>query len=193
MHIALFDRGRLPVPTTADSANGGLSRARAGRGGPPGVADRRAGVGVPGAQLVPVETETARRPDFSIEPHLPPGMDLLLSFVEIGRPPAAPWIHRLAGNRRPGQGGPPNTIYVSENHARRHGGRAWVHNGLDPADFRFRREKDDYDLFLGRLHRAKGYRWAVEGARAKPQATAPGWRLAAEPQSVCALRGKGGR
>ena len=137
-----------------------------------------AGSVVPGAELVPVETETARRPDFSIEPYLPPGMDLLLSFVEIRRPPAAPWIHRLAGNRRPGQGGPPNTIYVSENHARRHGGRAWVHNGLDPADFRFRREKDDYDLFLGRLHHAKGYRWAVEGARRTRRRLllAGGWR-----------------
>jgi glycosyltransferase involved in cell wall biosynthesis len=67
---------------------------------------------------------------------------------------------------------------VSENHARRHGGWAWVHNGLDPADFRFRREKDDYDLFLGRLHHAKGYRWAVEGARRSRRRLllAGGWR-----------------
>ena len=67
---------------------------------------------------------------------------------------------------------------MSENHARRHGGRAWVHNGLDPADFRFRREKDDYDLFLGRLQRAKGYRWAVEGERRTRRRLllAGGWR-----------------
>ncbi len=42
----------------------------------------------------------------------------------------------------------------------------------------FRREKDDYDLFLGRLHRAKGYRLAVEGAKRTRRRllVAGGWR-----------------
>jgi glycosyltransferase involved in cell wall biosynthesis len=133
---------------------------------------------VPEATLVPVDPVDARRPDFAIGPHLPKGIDLLLSFVHLRRPPEVPWITRLAGNRKPGESGPPNTIYVSENHARRHGGHAWVYNGLDPRDFRFRREKDDYDLFLGRLHRAKGYRLAVEGAKRTRRRllVAGGWR-----------------
>ena len=179
MHIALFFWGRLPVRDYGGTQRMVVCLARG-----LSLAGHRVsliatpGSVVPEAELVPVETEAARRPDFSIEPYLPPGMDLLLSFVEISRPPAAPWIHRLAGNRKPGEGGPPNTIYVSENHARRHGGWAWVYNGLDPADFRFRREKDDYDLFLGRLHHAKGYRWAVEGARRTRRRLllAGGWR-----------------
>jgi len=136
------------------------------------------GSDVPEATLVPVDPVGSRRPEFEIGPHLPRGMDLLLSFVQLRRPPDAPWIHRLAGNRKPGETGPPNTIYVSENHARRHGGQAWVYNGLDPRDFRFRREKDDYDLFLGRLHRAKGYRLAVAGAKRSRRRllVAGGWR-----------------
>jgi glycosyltransferase involved in cell wall biosynthesis len=67
---------------------------------------------------------------------------------------------------------------LSADHARRHGGTAFVHNGVDPSDFVFRREKADYDLFLGRLHRVKGYRWAIEGAKrsGRPLVVAGGWR-----------------
>ena len=92
---------------------------------------------VPEATLVPVDPVEARRPDFAIAPHLPKGMDLLLSYVQVRRPPDAPWIHRLEGNRKPGESSPPNTIYLSESHARRHGEPHWVYNGVDPRDFRF--------------------------------------------------------
>ena len=53
-----------------------------------------------------------------------------------------------------------------------------MYNGLDPADFVFRREKDDYDVFIGRLHGAKGYRWAIEGAKRTRRrlVLAGGWR-----------------
>jgi glycosyltransferase involved in cell wall biosynthesis len=179
MHVALFFWGRLPVPEYGGTQRMVVCLAR-------GLAEAghrvsllaAPGSDVPEAELVPVDPGEARKPDFAIAPFLPQAMDLLLSFVQLRRPPDAPWIQRLAGNRKPGEAGPPNTIYVSENHARRHGGQAWVYNGLDPRDFRFRRDKDDYDLFLGRLHRAKGYRLAVEGAkRARRRLlVAGGWR-----------------
>jgi len=53
-----------------------------------------------------------------------------------------------------------------------------VYNGLDPDEFRFRRDKDDYDLFLGRLHTSKGYKWAVKGAKRlrRRLLLAGGWR-----------------
>jgi len=53
-----------------------------------------------------------------------------------------------------------------------------VYNGVDPSEYTFRAEKSGYDLFLGRLHRAKGYRWAISGAkRAQKQLiVAGGWR-----------------
>jgi glycosyltransferase involved in cell wall biosynthesis len=54
-----------------------------------------------------------------------------------------------------------------------------VYNGVDPADFIFRAVKGTYDLFLGRLHRVKGYRWAIEGAKRarKRLVVAGGWRF----------------
>ena len=63
------------------------------------------------------------------------------------------------------------------------GGEAFVYNGLDPAEFTFRRDKADYDLFLGRLHRVKGYRWAIAGARRARRrlVLAGGWRPSLRP------------
>jgi glycosyltransferase involved in cell wall biosynthesis len=50
---------------------------------------------------------------------------------------------------------------------------------VDPSEFVFRRDKSDYDLFLGRLHSVKGYRWAMAGAKrtGKRLLVAGGWRL----------------
>jgi glycosyltransferase involved in cell wall biosynthesis len=41
-----------------------------------------------------------------------------------------------------------------------------VHNGIDVADFPFRRDKDDYVLFLGRYHPTKAPHLAIDAARA---------------------------
>jgi glycosyltransferase involved in cell wall biosynthesis len=43
----------------------------------------------------------------------------------------------------------------------------------------FRRVKGEYDLFLGRLHSVKGYRWAMAGAKrsGRQLLVAGGWRL----------------
>ena len=53
-----------------------------------------------------------------------------------------------------------------------------MYNGIDPADFRFSGSKGQYDLFLGRLHGIKGYRWAIEGAQRlrRRLLLAGGWR-----------------
>ena len=179
MHIALFFWDRLPVPEYGGTQRivVYLARGLAAAGhrvtlvaGP--------GSDVPEATLVPVDLTLARTATFDIRPLLPPGLDLLLACVPLRTPPDVPWIRRLAGNWKPGTTGAPNTLYLSENHARRHGGHAWVYNGIDPADFRFRPEKDDYDLFIGRLHGVKGYRWAVAGAKRTRRRLllAGGWR-----------------
>jgi glycosyltransferase involved in cell wall biosynthesis len=133
---------------------------------------------VPEATLVPVALDTARTPEFDIRPLLPPGLDLVLACAPLRIPPDVPWIRRLAGNWKPGTTGAPNTLYLSRDHACRHGGTAFVYNGVDPAEYRFRREKADYDLFLGRLHGAKGYRLAAAGAKRlrRRMVIAGGWR-----------------
>jgi glycosyltransferase involved in cell wall biosynthesis len=179
MHVALYFYDRLPVRGYGGTQRAIVNLAR-------GLAElghrvsllAGAGSRVPEATLIPLDLEAARSPTFDIAPHLPDGLDVLAAFAPIRIPPSVPWIRRLAGNWKPGAIAPPNTLFVSADHARRHGGRCYVHNGVDPREYRFEPGKADYDLFLGRLHRVKGYHWAIEGAkRARRRLiVAGGWR-----------------
>ena len=145
----------------------------------------RAGSTCAEATVVPVQQEEARRPDFAIEQLLPSGTELLLSFTALRNPPSSiPWALRLGANRKPHEADPPNTIYVSADHARRHGGQSWVHNGIDPAEFVFRPVKRPFDLFIGRLHAVKGYHWAIAGTKRldRKLTIAGAWRPSPDPR-----------
>jgi glycosyltransferase involved in cell wall biosynthesis len=133
---------------------------------------------VPEATLVALDRDEIRRPGFDLTGFLPASTDLLHAHAPLATTPTHPHVFTLHGNLRPGRTAAPNTIFVSADHARRHGATAFVYNGVDPSEFVFRREKDGYDLFLGRLHRVKGYRWAVEGAKraGRRLVVAGGWR-----------------
>ena len=166
MHVALLFPARFPT-----TGYGGTQRmlerlglALAERGHAVSVLCAPGSV-LPWARIVPIDVEHARATEFAIEPHIPAGADVLLSFVPVRRPPATPWVWRLAGNMKSGRRPPANTICVSADHARRHGIDSFVHNGVPPDEFRFEPAKGDYDLFLGRLHAVKGYRWAIDGAK----------------------------
>ena len=179
MHVVLFLAERLPVHGYGGTERMTVYLAR-------GLAELGhrvtliAGRGsrVPEASVVPIDLRSVRDPEFTIAPLLPRGFDIVITFTPLNRPPDVPWVRVLPGNWPAGRQGPPNMIYLSADHARRHGGNAFVYVGIDPADYRFRREKDDYDLFLARLHRIKGYRWAIEGARRTRRRllVAGGWR-----------------
>jgi len=136
------------------------------------------GTRVPEARLIPVKPAGFRDPRFDLTGLLPPGADILHSFYPLRQPPALPWVWTLEGTTPAGVERPPNTIFVSAEHAARHGRRCFVYNGLDPADFEYRSDKGDFDLFLGRLHSSKGWQLAVAGAKAAQRSlvVAGGWR-----------------
>ncbi len=136
------------------------------------------GTRVPEATLVPVDAAKLRHPEFEVAPLIPVGTEILHAFYPLRRPPDFPWVWTLEGTTRPGVTRPPNTIFVSADHAARHGSNAFVYNGLDPADFTFQPRKEDYDLFLGRLHESKGWQVAVAGAKLAERriVVAGGWR-----------------
>ena len=179
MHIGIFSWDILPAPRY-----GGTQRMVVWLARGLAAAGHRvtliAGHGsrVPEATVISVAVDAARGPAFDIRPLLPPGLDILVSYAPLRVKPDHPWLRVLPGNRKPGVKAAPNIIYLSRDHARRHGSETFVYNGLDPAEFQFRRDKDDYDLFLGRLHATKGYRWAVAGAKRlrRRLLLAGGWR-----------------
>jgi glycosyltransferase involved in cell wall biosynthesis len=136
------------------------------------------GTRVPEARVVPVSPARFGDATFDLTPLIPQGSEILHTFYPPKTPPSLPWVWTLEGSTPADVTRPANTIYVSASHAERHGSRSFVYNGLDPADHTFRAAKDDYDLFLGRLHSSKGWQLAVEGAKAAQRrlVVAGGWR-----------------
>jgi glycosyltransferase involved in cell wall biosynthesis len=184
MHVALYTHSRLPV-----RGYGGTQRVVVwlARGlaqlGHQVTLIAPAGSAVPEATLVPLDPREISRPGFDVSPHVPADADLLHAHTPLTTAPQQPHVFTLHGNRRMWEPATPNTIFLSRDHARRHGGAAFVYNGVDPADFVYREDKAAYDLFLGRLHSAKGYRWAIEGAKLadKRLVVAGGWRPSVRP------------
>ena len=184
MHVALYTHSRLPVRGYGGTQRVVVWLAR-------GLAQlghrvtliAPAGSAVPEASLIALDPREVTRPGFDVSPHVPADADLLHAHTPLTTAPQQPHVFTLHGNRRMWEPATPNTIFLSRDHARRHGGAAFVYNGVDPADFVYREEKAAYDLFLGRLHSAKGYRWAIEGAKLaeKRLVVAGGWRPSVRP------------
>jgi glycosyltransferase involved in cell wall biosynthesis len=178
MHIALYTHSLLPVRGYGGTQRVVVWLAR-------GLAEMGHQVTVlaaPGSRLreapvVELNDRDLGRPEFDLSRFLPDSVDILHAHSRLTSAPRFPYVFTLHGNRPEGTAGP-NTIFLSADHARRHRGTAFVYNGVDPAEYVFRSQKAVYDLFLGRLHSVKGYRWAVEGAKrtGRQLIVAGGWR-----------------
>ena len=136
---------------------------------------------VPEATVVELPARELATPD-SLLPHIPSEADILHAHFPLQHSPGGvPFVQTIHGNLKPDTPLFPNTIFLSRDHAQRHGSEVFVYNGLDPAEYfarRFPKRPGQYDLFLGKLHRAKGYQWAVEAAKqtGHPLIVAGGWR-----------------
>jgi glycosyltransferase involved in cell wall biosynthesis len=141
----------------------------------------------PAPTRVPEATVVEAAPRDLSEPRglfalVPPGADVLHAHFPVAtRADAVPVVQTIHRNLKPGSLPSANAVFLSRDHAHRHGSNVFVYNGLDPAEYfarRFPKRPEQYDLFLGRLHRAKGYHWAVEAAKrtGHPLIVAGGWR-----------------
>jgi len=131
------------------------------------------------AKVVEVPPKVFKDAGADLSPFLPDGADILHAHFTLKRgPTAVPFVQTTHGNWKPGLALPPHIIFLSHDHARRHGSDAFVYNGLDPAEFVFRHRKEQWDLFLGRLHSTKGYHLAIEAAKRSGRRLilAGGWR-----------------
>ena len=179
MHIALYFHGRLPVRGYGGTQRVVMWLAR-------GLVElghevtllAPAGSKAHPARLIELSPAELRSPRFDVGPLLPKSMDILHAHAPLPTLPPHPHVFTLHGNLGPGRTPRRNTIFLSANHAQRHGATAFVYNGVDPSEFIFRGDKDEFDLFLGRLHSIKGYRWAIEGAKrtGRRLVIAGGWR-----------------
>ncbi|MGH7700975.1 MAG: glycosyltransferase [Gemmatimonadales bacterium] len=179
MHVTVASHQRLPVE---------------GYGGPPRVVLAlvrglavlghrvtvlaQPGSRVPEAKVVEVPPR-ALKGATDLERFIPGDSDVFHAHFPVsGSPGGVPFVQTAHSNLKAGAAVPPHTIFLSRDHARRHGSQTFVYNGLDPAEFIFRRRKEQWDLFLGKLHSSKGYHWAVEAAKqtGRRLIVAGGWR-----------------
>jgi len=136
---------------------------------------------VPEAAVVAVPPRKLADPT-TLAPYIPRDAEIVHAHFPLPRGPGAfPFVQTIHRNLKAGTVPLPNSIFLSRDHARRHNSDVFVHNGLDPADYVFRRfpkRPSQYDLFLGALHSAKGYHWAVEAAKRTGHRliVAGGWR-----------------
>lgn len=122
----------------------------------------RSGSGLAGVQCIPADSaqEALQRL---------PAADI---YHFHGWPPpdqfTRPWLYTLHGNEPLPQ--PAHTVGVSADHARRHGLKTFVHNGVDPGEFTYRADKRDHLLFFSKVRRrVKGAPRALHLARAHGQ------------------------
>ena len=131
------------------------------------------------AKIVEVAPRAVKDSNADLKRLLPDNADILHAHFPLKQgPKGLPFVQTLHGNWKPNTPLPPNTIFLSRDHAARHGSTAFVYNGLDPAEYIFRRRKEQWDLFLGKLHSDRGYHWAVDAAKRTSRALiiAGGWR-----------------
>lgn len=98
---------------------------------------------------------------------LPEGIDIIHDHTHVsiiaGKKLPIPTV---CTSHCPWNTGARNLVYVSEA-MRRHYGESkdfYVYNGINPSEYQFRAQKEDYLLFLGGLSKAKGVHHAIQVA-----------------------------
>src|SRR5437870_7538782 len=136
---------------------------------------------VPEATVVAVPPRKLADPA-TLAPYVPRDAAIVHTHFPLRSAPGHfPFVQTVHRNLKPDAPPYPNSVFLSRDHARRHHSGVFVYNGLDPADYvfrRFPRRGSQYDLFLGNLHSAKGYHWAVDAAKRTGHRliVAGGWR-----------------
>jgi len=129
-----------------------------------------------GHEIVLVSLKGTRLDDFEVREvpaelddysrYIPADADIVHYYATPRVPPEGPYIVTIGGNGKPGESYLPNTVFVSRNHAERHGSTQFVYNGVDPSEFEYREEKEDYFLFLSKASwKVKGLKTALELAK----------------------------
>ena len=131
------------------------------------------------AKIIEIAPRLLKDSNVDLKKYLPDNADILHAHFPLKKGPnGLPFVQTLHGNWKPNTALPPNTIFLSRDHAARHGSTAFVYNGLDPAEYIYRRRKEQWDLFLGKLHSDRGYHWAIDAAKrsGRQLIIAGGWR-----------------
>jgi glycosyltransferase involved in cell wall biosynthesis len=103
---------------------------------------------IDGAELRPVPRDAEDRQAWL---RLVPNSTDLIHLWDNERPVAKkPCLVTVGGNGHGRREFHPNTVFVSRRHAANHGSTHFVYNGIDPADYAFAEQREDYAVFLAK-------------------------------------------
>jgi len=84
--------------------------------------------------------------------------------------PSRPYLLNIHGNGKPNEVFLPNTVFVSRNHAERHGSDQYVYNGLDPSEYEFSERGKNGLVFLAKASwKVKNVKGAIRIAKKTKQ------------------------
>lgn len=133
-----------------------------------------------GTDLPSINITTIKRPIQNFEAYVPDNIDVIQLYNTPQDTPRKPYLVRIGGNGKPGEKFLLNTVFVSKNHAIRHGSTHYIYSGIDLDDFIYREKKEDYFLFLAKVSwKVKNVDLAIRLAKVMgfKLIVAGGWRL----------------
>lgn len=121
----------------------------------------------PGSRLSFAKTVEVPELFDDLDKYLPPGTEIVQLYQNPNFTTTHPVLVNIGGNGQAGEKFHPNSVFVSRSHAERHGWTEFVHNGLDPAEYPLKKNKEDFLLFLAKAKwRVKNLKGSIKIAKA---------------------------
>lgn len=133
-----------------------------------------------GTYLPSIDVTTIKRPTQNFEAYIPDNIDIIQLYSTPQVTPRKPYLVRIGGNGKPGEKFLPNTVFVSRDHAIRHGSTHYIYSGINLNDFIYNEKKENYFLFLAKVSwKVKNVDLAIRLAKVMgfKLIVAGGWRL----------------
>lgn len=120
----------------------------------------------PGSSLPFARTVEVPDSFSSLDPFLPKGVEIVQLYSTPNFQSSVPFLVNIGGNGQAGEIFHPNTVFVSRNHAERHGWTEFVHNGIDLGEYPLVPKRETYALFLAKASwRVKNLKGAIRIAQ----------------------------
>jgi len=121
-----------------------------------------------------------KKPIPNFESYIPNHVDIVQLYSTPQVIPRKPYLVRIGGNGKPGEKFLPNTVFLSRDHAIRHGSKHYIYNGINIDNFTYNERKDNYFLFLSKVSwKVKNVDLVIKLAKVMgfKLIVAGGWRL----------------
>jgi glycosyltransferase involved in cell wall biosynthesis len=167
MHITLYKHGKVPIPP---EGYGGAERFIYWLGktliemGHQVTLIANAQSHIPGAELRAID---GNEKDPQAWLRLVPASTDIIHLWDRSTPVLnKPFLLSGGGNGQPGEQFPMNTVFVSRNHAARHGSKHFVYSGVIPENYSCSEKREDYAVFLAKARwKVKNLEGAISVAR----------------------------